>query len=120
MTLIRSRRPSSIRSRLTATYLVLILLPFALLAAVMLRQLDRFYLTRLEEDMTVEAGLVADSVADDMAAGRLIDSAALIRRPPPLFPSAARISSTTRPASSSAPPIPPLPASWARARRNPA
>jgi two-component system sensor histidine kinase BaeS len=82
---------SSIRTRLTVTSLALILVPFGVLATTLLRQLDRFYLTRLEDDMTVEAGLVADAVAGDMAAGRLVDSAALIRTPPPLFTSGARI-----------------------------
>jgi signal transduction histidine kinase len=89
MRLIRGLR--SIRTRLLATYLLLTVMPLGLLGWFMLRALDSFYLSRLQDDMRVEAGLIADAITDDVSGGRTIEAQALLNNPPPPLKSQARV-----------------------------
>lgn len=81
----------SIRLRLLVTYLLLTVAPLGLLGWFMLRALDSFYLARLQDDMRVEAGLIADAVADDLSGGKTIEARALLNNPPPPLKSQARV-----------------------------
>ncbi len=81
----------SIRTRLLLTYVLLAVVPLGLLGWFMLRALDAFYLNRLQDDMRVEAGLIADAVADDVSDGKTIDAQALLNNPPPPLKSQARV-----------------------------
>src|SRR5574337_577991 len=81
----------SIRIRLLSTYLLLTVVPLGLLGWFMLRALDSFYLTRLQDDMRVEAGLIADAVADDVSSGQQVEARALLNNPPPPLKSQARV-----------------------------
>lgn len=83
--------PRSIRARLIVTYLVLIVVPLGLLGWFMLQTLDHIYLARLLDDMNVEASLMAESVADDIAAGRTIAAEDLLSHPPPPLRAQARV-----------------------------
>lgn len=81
----------SIRSRLIVTYLLLIVLPLGLLGWFMLQTLDRFYVDRLQDDMSIEAGLIASVVAKDVPDQLGEEALALLNNPPTLLRSQARI-----------------------------
>jgi signal transduction histidine kinase len=81
----------SIRARLISTYLLLIILPLASLSWFMLQWLNQHYLTRLQNDMNVEASIITEAVAHDMLDGRTIEAKALLNNPPPPLRSQARV-----------------------------
>ena len=81
----------SIRARLISTYLLFIILPLGSLSLVMLQWLNGYYLTRLQNDMNVEASIITEAVADDMLNGQTIEAKALLNDPPPPLRSQARV-----------------------------
>ena len=81
----------SIRNRLIGTYLLIIILPFGLLSWLLLQWFNQYYLTRLQEDMNVEASIINKAIADDMLNGKAVEAKALINNTTSPLRSQARV-----------------------------
>lgn len=81
----------SIRVRLLVNNLLLTLLPLGILGWFMLWTLNRFYLERLQVDMSAEAGLLEEAIAADLAEHHAVAVEALVTNPPPPLNSQARV-----------------------------
>ena len=81
----------SISARLLGAYLVIIALPFGLLGWFMLGALNQFYLARLQDDMSAEAGLLAQIVAPEVVAGEKLETQYLLDKLPLPVKSEARV-----------------------------
>lgn len=81
----------SIRSRMLITYLLLVVLPMGLLGWFMLHMLNRFYVERLQDDMSVEVRLISSAIADEVAQGLPVEANSILNDSAPALQSQARI-----------------------------
>ena len=84
-------RSRSIRANLIGTYLLLIILPLGSLSWFMLQRLHQYYLTRLQNDMDVEASIITEAVTQDMLDERSVEARALLNSPRSPLHSQARV-----------------------------
>ncbi len=81
----------SLRVRLLLSFWLISVVPVGLLGWFMLRSLDQFYLGRLLDDMSAEAGLIGQAIAGELAAGQPAAAADLVTNPPAPLRTQARV-----------------------------